>query len=194
MNEEWVYDKSKLPCLNYRIAFRNIARSTDTRTIITSLIPQNTILTNAAPYFLWPRGDNKDRAYLLGVMSSIPFDWYARRFVESNVNYHLINAFPVPRPGYENDIRKRIVEISGRLSAVDERFKEWAEALGVDYGSMDKETKKEYIYEVDALVTHLYNLDKQNLKVMFKTFHQGWNYKPRLKRVLDYYKKWEDKI
>ena len=36
------------------------------------------VLTNKAPFFLWPRGDERDQAYLLGVLSLIPLDWYAR--------------------------------------------------------------------------------------------------------------------
>ena len=32
-------------------------------------------------------GDTLDEAYLLGVYSSIPFDWYARRYVELKMSY-----------------------------------------------------------------------------------------------------------
>ena len=94
----WIADPATLPCLHPRIAFRDVARATDSRTVITALVPPEVVITNQAPYLLWPKGDERDQAYLLGVLSSIPLDWYARRVVETHVNFHLFNAFPVPRP------------------------------------------------------------------------------------------------
>ena len=194
MSEEWIYDKDTLPCLHARIAFRNVTNRTNKRTIITSMIPSKVILTNAAPYFIWPRGDEKDEAYLLGIMSSVPFDWYARRFVEANVNYHLLNAFPVPRPGRDSNLRNRIVELSGKLAAVDDRFKDWAKEVGVKHGSVDEDIKNDHICEIDALVSHLYGLSRSNIEVIFATFHEGWDYRGRLDRVLAYYDEWEAKL
>ena len=77
----WIRDSKSLPCLHPRIAFRDVTRSTDTRTLRAALLPPNVFLTNKAPHFLWPRGDERDQSYLLGVICSLPLDWYARRFV-----------------------------------------------------------------------------------------------------------------
>jgi phenylpyruvate tautomerase PptA (4-oxalocrotonate tautomerase family) len=187
MPEEWVHDESTLPCLFPRIAFRDIARATDRRTIIPALVPPETVLTNKAPYFLWPRGDERDEAYLLGVMASIPFDWYARRFVEIGVNYHILNAIPVPRPGRNAELRNRVVELAGRLAAVDERYADWADAVGVNCGEIDEERKQERIDELDALVSHLYGLKREDVTVLFETFHDGWDHEGRMERVLNHY-------
>ncbi|MCX6575293.1 MAG: hypothetical protein NTV82_02745, partial [Candidatus Aminicenantes bacterium] len=59
----YLIDKNTLPCYKPRIAFRDIARGTDPRTFIACLVPPKVVLTNKAPYFLWPRGDEKDQAY-----------------------------------------------------------------------------------------------------------------------------------
>jgi len=91
-----------LPCMKARIAFRDVTNRTNRRTILAALLPPRVFITNKGPYFLWARGDEKDQAYLLGVLCSIPLDWYARRFVETTVNYHIINAFPIPRPGRDD--------------------------------------------------------------------------------------------
>src|SRR5699024_5174237 len=69
-SREWAEDPSTLPCLRPRIVFRDIARATDSRTIIAALAPPNLVLTNKAPYLLWPMGDERDEAYLLGVLCS----------------------------------------------------------------------------------------------------------------------------
>ena len=61
-------------------------------------------------------------------------DWYARRFVEVNFNFFLFNPLPIPRPEKTNPLWQRIVELSGRLACPDERFKDWALAVGVGHG------------------------------------------------------------
>ncbi len=190
MPEEWVYDKATLPCLSPRIVFRDITRSTDSRTVRPALAPPNVFLTNKAPYFLWPRGDSKDEAYLLGVLSSIPLDWFARRFVETTLNYHILNGFPVPRPGNGSKLRQRVTELSGRLAAVDDRYADWADAVGVEYGPIGEEEKQKKIYELDAVVSHLYDLSREYVQVIFETFHDNWDHRERLERVLEYYDEW----
>jgi hypothetical protein len=192
MDESWVHDPETLPCLSPRVAFRDIARSSDPRTVVTALVPPETVLTNKAPYFLWPRGDERDEAYLLGVASSIPFDWYARRFVELGVNYHILNALPVPRPGRVSPLRRRVVDLAGRLAAVDDRYGEWAAAVGVDCGPLDDTTRRESIHELDAVVAHLYGLSREHLEVVFDTFREDDSLAERRDAVLEWYDEWCD--
>ena len=194
MDESWVKDQSTHPCLYPRIAFHDITQRTNSRTTIPALIPPNTLLTNTAPYLLWPRGDERDEAYLLGILSSIPLDWYSRLFVEVHLNYHILNALPIPRPGDDSELRQRVVDLAGRLAAVDDRYADWADAVGVDYGPLDEEAKQEHIYELDAVVAHLYGLTREHVEVIFETFHDGWDYEERLERVLDYYASWADRL
>ena len=66
-SKEWVDDSATLPCRAPRIAFRDVTRSTDTRTVRAALIPPEVVITNKGPFLLWPRGDERDEAYLLGV-------------------------------------------------------------------------------------------------------------------------------
>jgi len=47
---EWAADPSTLPCLRARITFRDIARATDTRTVIAALAPPQVFLTHLDPY------------------------------------------------------------------------------------------------------------------------------------------------
>jgi hypothetical protein len=67
-------DPSTLPPMLPRIAFRDVTNRTNTRTIITALIPAELFITNAAPYFVWIRGDQREEAFLLGMMSSLILD------------------------------------------------------------------------------------------------------------------------
>lgn len=189
--DAYLRDSQTLPCFAPRIAFRDVARATDSRTIIAALLPPEIFLTNKAPYFLWPRGDERDQAFLLGVLSSIPLDWYARRFVEINVNFFILNPFPIPRPNGHSSLWQRIVELAGRLAAPDRRFATWARALGVKHGRLTDDEKADMIHELDAVVAHLYGLSEAQLRHIFETFHEGWEFGPRLEATLRYFASWQ---
>lgn len=186
----WAAEPATLPCRHPRIAFRDVTNRTNRRTVICGLVPGDRILTNKAPFFLWPRGDERDQAYLLGVLSSIPLDWYARCVVELSLNFHVLNGFPVPVPSRDDPRRRRVEEISGRLTAVDERFAEWSRAVGVGVGRLDGEAREDLISELDAVVAALYGLDAADVRHIFETFHPTWDYEGRLRRVLDYLERW----
>jgi hypothetical protein len=188
-----INDPNTLPFENTRIAIRLVARATDSRTVLCALVPPRVALTHGAPYLLFPRGSQSDVSFVLGVLSSIPLDWLARRTVEVNLTYHVINGFPVPRPGSNDSRRNRVVEISGRLAAIDERFDKWAEEVGVPVGSVKTDKQRFNLEaELDALVSHLYGLSRVQVEHVFATFHRGWDHKPRLAAVLEHFDKIQD--
>ena len=190
---EYVEREKTLAPLAPRIAFRDVTRATDRRTVRCALLPPNTFVTNKGPVIMFPRGDRMDEAYLLGILSSIPLDWYARRFVETNLNFFILNPFPIPRPERTNPLWKRVVEISGRLACPDDRFADWAKAVGVDFGHLNADEKQDKIYELDAVAAHLYGLSETQLAHTFETFHEGWDYQHRLNEVLRHYQAWKGK-
>ena len=193
--KEWIEDPATLPCRHPRIAFRDIARATDTRTVIAALVPGDLVITNQAPYLLRPRGTVRDEAFLLGILSSMILDWYARCIVELHLNFHILNNFPIPDPDIANDpvaarVSNRVVTIAGRLAAVDERYAEWAAEVGVPVGSVsDEVTKQDLICELDACVAHLYGLDESDLAVIYETFHEGTDYSDRHAAVLEHFRR-----
>ena len=190
LSEEWASDPNTLPCKGVRIAFRDITNATNTRTCIATLLPPNVFLTNKAPYLLRIGGNARSEAFVVGILSSIALDWYARRYVELGMNFHIFNGLPVPKINDDDVLCTRLVENSGRLAAIDERFTDWAKEIGVKVGSVKSETEKDLlIAENDALVAHMYGLTRAQLEHVFKTFHRGWDYAPRLEKVLSFYDK-----
>ena len=164
-------DASTLPCRRARIAFRDVTNPTNTRTIVAALIPPDRVVVHKAPYLLQTAGSARDEAYALGVLASMPCDWQARRTVELVMSFEQLRLLCVPDPGEGHPVRGRVVEVAGRLAAVDERFAEWAAAVGVPVGSAnDPEAKADLIAELDACVAHLYGLDIDDLGVLYRTF------------------------
>lgn len=182
----WRDDAATLPCLHPRIAFRDITRSTDTRTMRAALVPPEVVLTNKAPYFLVPSLSPQDEAFTLGVLCSVPFDWAARRVVEVSMNFHILNSLPFPRTDHLDPIRRRVVEIAGTLAAVDDRYRDWAAAVDVPIGGVSSDEREPWLAELDGAVSFLYGLDDDQVRVVYSTFHEGWDYEPRLVGVLEH--------
>ncbi len=186
-------DPATLPCRRARIVFRDVARATDTRTVVAALIPPDRVVVHKAPYLMQQAGMPPDEAYVLGVLSSMPCDWQARRTVELVMSFEQLNLLTIPDPGEGHPVRDRVVEIAGRLAAVDDRFAEWAAAVGVPVGSAnDPQTKADLICELDACVALLYGLDPDDLAVLYRTFDakRPDRYAAHHAGVLTHYRHW----
>ena len=193
-----ITETKNLPLSRARIAFRDVTRSTDSRTMLCCLVPPGNVLVHPAPYLVRRVGSEVDEAFLLGVFSSIIFDWFARRIVELHMTFELLDRMPVPQPVSDDPLRSRLVQLAGRLAATDRRFDDWANAVGVPVGSIDTPAKWDHLKvwideeaEIDALVAHLYGLSRSQVEHIFETFHRGWDYKPRLAAVLDHFDRLE---
>ena len=194
-DESVTADRSSLPCLRPRIAFRDVTRSTDTRTLIAALLPSNRVLVHKAPYLLQIEGTVADETYLLGILSSMPCDWQTRRTVELVMSFGQINQISIPHPGEGHPVRDRVVEIAGRLAAVDDRFAEWADELGVAVGSAnDESVKHDLICELDACVAYLYGLDEGDLAVIYDTFSETVDYSNRHAAVLAHFRNLHEQL
>ena len=105
-----------------------------------------------------------------------------------SVNFFMFNPFPVPRPSRDDTRWQRVVALAGRLASPDRRFAAWAMAVGVEYGPLQDTEKEDMIAELDAVVAHLYGLAEKQLVHIFETFHEGWDYEPRLNAVLRHFR------
>ncbi len=188
--EEIATDPATLPCRHPRIAFRDVTNPTNTRTLIAALVPGERVIVHQAPYLLGTLGTAVDEAFLLGVLSSMPCDWQARRTVELHMTFEQFGLLSIPDPGEGHPVRDRVVQIAGRLAAVDERFGEWAAEVGVPVGSANEESiKQDLICELDACVALLYGLDEDDLAVVYETFSGTVDYSDRLAAVLAHFRR-----
>lgn len=181
----WINDPDTLPIRHARILFRDISRATDSRTFRTVLAPPEVALTNKAPYLArTPDAPIADEAFLLGVLSTRVFDRQARCTVENSMNLYVVEPMCVPWPDAGHPGRARVVEVTGRLAAVDDRYTEWATQVGVPVGSVEPGEREDLLVELDALVAHLYGLDEDDLRVVYSTFHPTWDHEPFMEAVI----------
>ena len=164
-------DPNTHPILGCRIAFGHVTNKTNSRTIVACLVPPYTPLTNAAPYLAFSGWSPLGQAYVLGVFNSIPFDWLARRYVEMNMNYFILNqlCFPLTK----NVPWQRIGNLAARLSCVDDRFAKFAIDVDVECYPLDDANRNYMRAEIDALVARAYALTEDELRFVFTDFTES---------------------
>lgn len=151
-----------------RVAFRDVSRASDSRTVRAALVPPDVFLTNKAPYLTFVEGDDEQRAGCLGVLNSLPFDWQARRYIETNMNFFILELLQVPR--FSDDAWPALVAASARLSCPDERFAEFAANTGVEAGPLTDAERFALEVEVDARACHAWGLTPEDLLVLYADF------------------------
>ena len=132
------------------------------------MVPKGVFVTNTAPYLSFPTGDALARAACLGIMNSLPFDWQARRFVELHVSFFLLEGLYVP--SLTDDDYTQIARAAARLSAVDDRFADFARETGVACGPLLDADRADLRLEIDARVARAWNLTPHDLQVMYEDF------------------------
>lgn len=154
-----------------RISFRDVTNRTNSRTTIACLVPPRVLLTHKAPYLAFLRGSEREQAGCLGIMNSVPFDWQARRFVETNLVFFLLEGLFVP--DLDDDDFHAVADAAARLSAVDDRFADFAAATGVASGPLEDDERHRLRAEIDARVAHAWELDEADLDLMFTDFTEA---------------------
>jgi hypothetical protein len=168
---EYLADARTHPFHEARVAFRDISRATDSRTVRACLIPPETFLTNKAPYLAFDHGGPRQEAFVIGVLNSIPFDWQARRFVETTMNFYLLNMLRFPE--LDSTDLDAIAERAARLSCQDDRFIDFAASAGVACGPLDGDEATSLLVEIDALVAKAYRLSASDLGIIFDDFTEA---------------------
>lgn len=164
--------------LEGRIAFRRITRSTDTRTAIAAWVAPGQPLTDALACIAFDSSDTAagqwgvlGKAAVLGIINSLPFDWLARRYVETTFNHFLMYGMTFPE--WENADWRRIGALAARLSCGDDRFAAFAAAAGVECGPLTDGERAARRAEIDALVAAAYGLTAADLAFIFADFTEN---------------------
>ena len=151
-----------------RVAFRDVSRATDSRTVRACLLPPAHFLTNKAPYLAFVDDDPRHEAACLAVCNSLAFDWQARRFVEINLNFFILEGLRLP--DLDPATVAALAEPAARLSCPDKRFAGFAAATAVEVGPLPAHERDALRAGIDALVAHAYGLTTDELEVVFSDF------------------------
>ena len=158
---------------SYHLVFRDIARSTDMRTVISTIIPPHTFyLYSLRSFVLTYDGKistdvqyTKKISYLCGVLNSLVFDFVSRAKVQTHLST-IIKSLPFPKPIHES----RIMELASKMVVGTPEFEGFAESLRTQNVPLTPAQRIETAAEIDALVAHQYSLTKEEYKTVIESF------------------------
>lgn len=169
----------RLEYQGYRIGFRDVARSTDERTMIMAILPRrvfcNHTLPTAVVHSIGSELDLRSSLFLCAVMNSFAADYLLRQRVATHLTYFILYQLPVPRLKEESAAFTSIVNSSARLTCVSREFADlWQDVMGVPWSeqgaSTDPAERARLRAELDGLVAHLYGLSEEEFAYILTTF------------------------
>ncbi len=162
----------------YRFAFRDIARNTDQRTAIASVIPP-AFHGNKLPTARIIN-ESRDRVigddaqiFLAAIANSFVFDFLIRLRVTTTMNFFYLYQMPVPRLTSVDVGFEPIVKRAARLICTAPEFDTLAGEVGIEshlQGATDLAERASLRAELDGLIAHLYGLTEVEFAHVLSTF------------------------
>jgi len=175
----------------FRLGFRDIARDTDERTLITALVPknvgaQNTLWVSIPKYYRFEDKKQVSRVevpvarlfFAQALCNSLVVDWILRFSVSIHVNKTYLMRLPLPQPAdaelASNATYQELVRNSLLLSLHYNKdgFAELATRFGVEGKDIPSTPKKVDMLRIrnDCLVAGLYKVTPDELTYLLKSF------------------------
>jgi hypothetical protein len=178
----WVPWSAVQPKLDWALAFRDIARPTDARTIIAAMLP-GAAYGNKAPLLFTK--DALSATLLLGNLNSFVLDFVARSKIQSaNANWYIVEQLPVLSPAaYDQkfgDVTAREIVARDVLALSYTAYDLAAYARAMGFVEKDLQLKLPIIWNdddrnqrrarLDALYFHLYGMSIEDAEYILSTF------------------------
>lgn len=168
----------KLDYQCYRLSFRNIARSTDIRTMISTITPPAFHGNKCPSVKIFDSNrkellDNKTQLLLCGFLNSYVIDWLLRTKVSSTLNFFYIYQLLVPRPIEGDRYFSEIVDRVAKLICTTPEFDDLAAEVGLGShanGITDEGDRDQLRAELDGMIAHLYGLTEAEFTHILSTF------------------------
>ena len=160
-----------------QLAFRNVARSTDERSMIMSFLPAGVFAGNSLGYAYIDCEDReeylKHQLWLCAFANSFAFDYLLRMKISANLNFMFIYQIPVPRSIPDNEIADRILARAAQLVHADSKTGEFNHVGKLGFAlksdlSLAEQTRIKA--EIDALIAHVYELSEKEYTYLLNSF------------------------
>ncbi len=173
----------KLDYEHYRLAFRDIAASTNERCMIMTLLPKNVfcphtvslekiydIKTNTTTDI-----GNENRLVALSFCNSFVFDYQIRKRVTNHLSFYIVNDVPLPRLKKEDSFYKPIVEKAAKLVCTSKDYAElWQDVMKTKWtpkcGATDEAERRQLRAELDGIIANVYGLTEEEFSYILSTF------------------------
>jgi hypothetical protein len=162
----------KLDYEAYRLGFRDIARNTDIRTMISTVIhPKlfsgNTLIVSTS------FENNQELLALSAMLNSFIFDFVIRQKVTAHCNMFYVYSTPVPRLQKGDQWFDAIVQRAAKLICTTPEFDDLAQEIGLEShknGVTNEVQRGQLRAELDGIIAHLYGLTESEFAYILTTF------------------------
>ncbi len=156
----------------YRLAYRAIARNTDARTMIATIIPPS---FTGNSLNVSENLDYLTQFYAVSVLSSYTIDWYLRQMVGANVNMFYMYQLPVPRLKVIDKWFKQVVERVAKLICTTEEYADlWEQTMNSRWSlkvAVTNEAQRNKMRaELDAIIAYIFGLTEEEFNYILSTF------------------------
>ena len=157
---------------NYRLAFRDVARSTDTRTMIATILPPMRFAGNTA-ILSQSFEDIETLLFVTSTLNSFVCDFVLRQKVSAHCNMFYVYQTPVPRLTKADRTFQQIVDRAAKLICTTPEFDDLAAEVGLGNhtnGVTDEIARANLRAELDGIIAHLYHLTEVEFAHILSTF------------------------
>lgn len=173
----------------YRIGIRAVARETDRRALIATLLPKNSVAANSLLMQKnMAESSLEESLFILGILNSYTLDFVLRKLITINVNQTYLKQLPIP-PMTNTPFAVDLIQLVKRLLMLNgEKYKEIDTLLpGTIFSDFSYE---ELIAEINARVAIIYGLEREELINLLRTF-ESTNHKQTVQeeaqRIIEVY-------
>ncbi len=180
----------KIDSSSYRVAFRDIARNTDERTMLAAILPPGVYCPDTIRLEVVFRDEiregelkcnltsinNFERLAFLAALNSFALDFQVRQKVTTHVSLFLVYQLPIPRLTAKDPDFRSLVERAARLVGTAPEFDDLLrevfgkQATHQTHGVTDPQARLTLRAQIDALVARLYDLTTEEFQHILTTF------------------------
>jgi hypothetical protein len=172
---------TKFSCLDYeiyRLAFRDIGRASDVRTMIMTMLPKRVFCNHKIPTCIIQNTEDITSFYrvsllVCGIMNSFIADYIFRKRVTANLTFFIVYNLAVPRLSEGDHYFFDIVEHAAKLICTTPEFDDLAAEVGLGShanGVTDEGERAQLRAELDGMIAHLYGLTETEFTHILSTF------------------------
>jgi hypothetical protein len=156
----------------YRLGFRDVAASTNERTMIASIVPPgtfcgNTLITTTAP------DKGSELIFIAGLLNSFVVDYSIRQKVTNHCNMFYVYQLSIPRLTPHDFAFPPILNRAAKLICTTPEFDDLAREVGLGShknGVTDPAERAKLRAELDGMIAHLYGLTEEEFTHILSTF------------------------
>ncbi len=161
----------------YKLGFRDIARNTDQRTAIITMLPKGVCCNHKIPTVIicdsTQKPSYKYELLFCCILNSFAIDYLLRQRVTTNLTFFFLYQLPIPRLQEGDKWFREIVDRAAKLICTTPEFDELAKEVGLGShknGVTDEIERGTLRAELDGIIAHLYGLTEQEFQHILSTF------------------------